>query len=54
MTEEQIEKELEWVRNQVQHIKRTNDIRKVQKSLDLLAKRYKSLEEKLTNEFDLD
>ncbi len=47
MTEEQIEKELEWVRNQVQHIKRTNDIRKVQKSLDLLAKRYDALEKNL-------
>jgi hypothetical protein len=54
MTEEQIKKELEWVRNQVQHIKRTNDIRKVQKSLDLLAKRYDALEKKLTNEIDLD
>jgi hypothetical protein len=54
MTEEQIQKELEWVRNQVQHIKRTNDIRKVQKSLDLLAKRYDALEKKLTNEIDLD
>jgi hypothetical protein len=54
MTNEQIEKELEWVRNQVQHIKRTNDIKKVQKSLDLLAKRYDALEKKLTDKIDLD
>lgn len=54
MTNEQIEKELEWIRNQVQHIKRTNDITKVQKSLNLLAKRYLALENKLTNKIDLD
>ncbi len=53
MNKELIQKEIEWVDNFALHLRRTNDLRNIQKSLALLAKRKLSLTNKLNQEVDL-
>lgn len=54
MEKSQIEKDLEWVENLIEHLKRTNDERNIRNSLWILQKRKKSLEEMLHNTLAID
>lgn len=54
MEKEQIQKDIEWIDSMIEHLRRTRDPRDIRNSIWILEKRKKSLQDKLTNEIDLD
>lgn len=54
MDKEQIQKDIEWVERFTENLKRTRDYKDIKQSLLILEKRKKSLQDKLTNNIELD
>jgi hypothetical protein len=49
-----IEKQIEWVDELIQHLRRTRDPRDIRNSVWILEKRKQALIEQLTNNIDID
>lgn len=54
MDKEQIQREIEWVENRIQHLKQTNPYSAIRNSLRILEIRKQALLDKLTNKIDID